>query len=232
MCGRYTLEINDRFEQRFNIVESKPKLQSRYNIAPSQELPVIIENEVRIMKWGLIPFWSKTGKDQIINIRAETAAQKFKKQFCFQRCLIPATGFFEWSHFVPNTRDFVRDKSSFAASDAASRDKSRIPYLFRLKSKDYFAFAGIYDKNNYAILTTVSNDLMKPIHNRMPVILNSSDEKHWANPDHIEEDYLNSMLKPFDNNLMETFPISTRVNSPMNDEKRILIKTDPEINSG
>jgi putative SOS response-associated peptidase YedK len=208
MCGRYTLEFNDRFEQRFNIVESIPKLQSRYNIAPSQELPVIIDNKIKVMKWGLVPFWSKDGKDTIINVRSETAGIKpmFKKLLEFQRCLIPATGFFEWFHFAPT------------GHQGYVRDKSRIPYFFRLKSHDYFSFAGIYDKNTYAILTTTPNKLMTPIHNRMPVILKTDYEKNWGNPDNIGIDHFNSMFKPFDNNLMEAFPISSRVNSPMNDD--------------
>lgn len=202
MCGRYTLEINERFDQRFHITESSPKMQSRYNIAPSQLLPVVIENKIKIMKWGIVPFWSKTGKDQIINVRAETAGVKpmFKKLIEFQRCLIPATGFIEWK----------RDSTT------------KTPYFIHLKSKDYFAFAGIYDKDTYAILTTTPNNLMEPIHNRMPVILDSVGEDLWSNNDTIDIEMLTSLLHPFDERKMDAYPVSTKINNPLNNDKNLL----------
>jgi len=201
MCGRYTLELNNRFERRFHIIEPMPKMQSRYNIAPGQELPVIVNNQIKVMKWGLVPFWSKDGKDQIINVRSETIGIKpmFKNLLKFSRCLVPATGFFEWKR----------------------KEKEKIPYFFRLKSHDYFSFAGIYDKNTYAVLTTTPNELMSSVHNRMPVILQLSDEDNWMKNEK-GLSMINELFKPYDSSLMECVPISSRANSPINDDKEIL----------
>jgi len=164
-------------------------MKSRYNIAPSQQLPVIVKHKVRdlkIMKWGLVPFWSKDGKQQLINIRADSAISKpmFTRLIKARRCLVPATGFYEWKR----------------TSDG------KIPFLVRLKSQDYFSFAGLYDILKtpegkeipaYAIITTEPNDLMSKIHNRMPVILKKQDENNWLNPDNAEIDSLKVYLIPF-----------------------------------
>ncbi|KKQ01596.1 MAG: hypothetical protein US11_C0006G0038 [Candidatus Roizmanbacteria bacterium GW2011_GWA2_36_23] len=213
MCGRYNLELTERFSKRFQVNEV-PSMKSRYNIAPSQQLPVIVKHKVRdlkIMKWGLVPFWSKDGKQQLINIRADSAISKpmFTRLIKARRCLVPATGFYEWKR----------------TSDG------KIPFLVRLKSQDYFSFAGLYDILKtpegkeipaYAIITTEPNDLMSKIHNRMPVILKKQDENNWLNPDNAEIDSLKSLLNPFQAELMEAYPISSRINNPFNDDKELL----------
>lgn len=211
MCGRYQLDIDNRdsFIERFHIEGTIPKkLQSSWNIAPSQEELVILSqspNHIEMMEWGLIPFWEKSDKPKgLINIRDDSIKNKkwAHKYIQFQRCIIPATGFYEWK----------------------KTKEGKVPYCIRLKSKAYFGMAGLYadwthPKTNeniraYAIITTSPNDVMKDIHNRMPVILEKSDEDDWLNPDNVEVENMVKYLKPFSHNDLEAFPISTRINSP------------------
>jgi putative SOS response-associated peptidase YedK len=215
MCGRYNLELTDRFAGRFRVSDRLPiNLKSRYNIAPSQNLPAIVSrgsNKMEIMKWGLIPFWSNDGKGVVINARSESVDVKpmFKKLLQFRRCLIPATGFYEWK----------------------KNSDGKIPYHIRLKNHDYFAFAGLYDvwKNpkgeeikTYIIITTYSNKLMRSIHNRMPAILKKENENRWLDPDKTEPDKLTPFLKPYPPNLMEAYPISSKINNPIYDSDDLI----------
>lgn len=219
MCGRYQFDFSnpEHFQERFDIEGSFPKakLKSRYNIAPSQELPVIIAqspNSVVMMLWGLIPFWEKGDKPKgLPNVRDDSIRDKgwANKYIEFSRCLVPASGFYEWK----KTSD------------------GKVPYYIRLKSKDYFAFAGMFSEwkapsgktiKAYTLITTEPNELMKPIHNRMPVILHKDDEDDWLNPDNAEKQQLIKYLKPYPTKEMEAYPISTRVNKPMFDDPDII----------
>ncbi len=220
MCGRYNLEIYEDFYDRYEI-ENRLDLKSSFNIAPSQIQPVVLQhspNHVELMPWGLIPFWEdkKPKQKYLINMRDDTIISKgwAHKYLQFQRCLIPASGFYEWK----KTSD------------------GKIPYQFKVKGKKYITFAGMYSETEnsegkkerrYTIITTTPNSLMAPIHDRMPVILDEEGEKFWINPDNVEIDQLKEYIKPFKANLMERFPISTAVNSPMNNSKDI-IKPIPE----
>ena len=193
MCGRYGFTTPDKLTKRYYndlvLPPAAESLRPRYNIAPSQVVPVITaEHMLALMLWGLIPYWAPDRvkiKPQI-NARAEGIADKptFRKAFRRQRCLISASFFYEWK----------RD------GDA------KIPYLFKLKHEDIFSFAGIYDvwrgedgKELYscAIITTEPNALLAPIHNRMPVILHRADEEAWLNPDSTEPEQLYPFLKPY-----------------------------------
>lgn len=214
MCGRYNLDFSDprEFITRFKISSPLPKneLRTSYNIAPGQKQPVIIAqspNVAEIMLWGLIPFWEKSEKPKgLINLRDDTVlAKKWAHKYLqFQRCLVPASGFFEW----------------------AKTQEGKIPYHFKLKDKKYFSFAGLYTDwqhpitqqkvNSYAIITTSPNKIMQSVHNRMPVILREKDEDTWLNPDMIEVEQIKEYLKPYTNNDIEKIPISKRVNSPFN----------------
>jgi putative SOS response-associated peptidase YedK len=205
MCGRFTNTASPKaIGKQFNVPE--PSLfEPRYNIAPTQTIAAVREKrdggrELVHLHWGLIPSWSRDGKG-FINARAETAGEKptFHSAFKKRRCLIPATAFYEWQ----------KQKAG-----------AKQPYAVRLKGVDLFAFAGLWDTwtnheageelESCTILTTAANELMKPIHDRMPVILPEEAYSAWLNqPDA-------SLLQPFPADRMEAFPVSTYVNTPKN----------------
>lgn len=171
MCGRYSLDIRPDFADRFMLDTVPAELQSNYNMAPGVKHPVILRqspNHVQPMVWGLIPVWSKDGKPGVINARIETLSEKrmFAPLLQKRRCLIPATGFYEWK------------KTS----------KGSVPYYAHLESDYYFGFAGLYsiwkdtigrEVFSYTIITTEANASMQSIHDRMPVILRREDEQKW-----------------------------------------------------
>ena len=214
MCGRFAQRkpIQDILE-RFNILDPEEVLfEPRYNIAPTQYSPVvIIENDqriLRLMKWGLVPFWSKDSKTgyKMINARSETLAQKtsFKRLLPSRRCLIVTDGFYEWAKLA----------------------KGKAPMRFLLKGGEPFAFAGLWDRwkkpdgnelRTYTIITTQANELLKPVHDRMPVILNREAEEKWLDPEWKDSQKLGELLKPFAADQMESYYVSPMVNSPKND---------------
>lgn len=211
LCGRFNLLSHKKaLEQRFGVKKFDFEIVPRYNIAPTQQIAVILADpEVHLvgMHWGFIPFWAKDTKigSRMINARSETVAESkaFKHSFEKKRCLIPATGFYEWQKI----------------------GKVKKPMHVRLESRDPFAFAGIYSHwkstsgktlMSCAILTTAPNDLLRPIHNRMPVVLQRRDEPRWLDPDYENVESLQNLLKPYTSQTMEAYEISTYVNSPSN----------------
>ena len=220
MCGRYNLDFSDprEFSHRFKIANVLPKdqLTTSYNIAPGQKQLVIVAhspNAVEIMLWGLIPFWEKSDRPKgLINLRDDTLLSKkwAHKYLQFQRCLIPTSGFFEWS-YTP---------------------ESKIPYHFKVKKQKYFSFAGLYtdwrhptsgqEIKTYAIITTSPNELLEKVHNRMPVILKEKDEDAWLNPDLVEIENIKEFLYPYPAQDMEKIAISKRVNNPFNNDPDII----------
>ncbi len=223
MCGRFTLtatidEILDRFEIQ-SFLEEELYSQS-YNIAPSQSVLAVINdgksNRMGFLKWGLIPPWAKdiSISNKLINARAETLSEKpsFRNAFKKKRCLIIADSFYEWKRHS---------------------DKSKTPMRIKLKTGDLYAMAGIWEswkspegKSIYscAVITTGPNELMKPIHDRMPVILKRDDEKIWVNPSISDPSYLNQFLTPLDADLMEAYEVSSLVNSPKNNSIDLIQK--------
>ncbi len=222
MCGRYTLsnpqgsfsetpDIDARFLAEF--VETG-WLKPRFNIAPTQDLPVITnEGRRRIerMRWGLVPFWAKDVKigSRMINARGETVAEKpaFRASFKLKRCLIPATGFYEWRR------------------EGQGKTKTKTPMLIRLKGGGYFSMAGLYDRwkdpdgnwlSSCTIITTGPNELMSPIHDRMPVILPEEAESAWINLEVDSPDELKPFIRPFPAASMEAYEVSPAVNSAKN----------------
>ena len=188
MCGRYTLRSRGGTAKFYGVPASElPFLAPRYNIAPSQDVPVILdrgaEREFALFQWGLIPSWSKELKG-FINARAETLEEKpsFSESFQRRRCLIPADGFFEW----------------------ARTGRSKQSYYFQMKDESPFAFAGIWDKwqrdgisiNSCAIITTTPNELLASIHDRMPVMLNGEAQEKWLRVDAVPTE-LKELLVPF-----------------------------------
>lgn len=211
MCGRYTLTNTAGITARFKAKQPELPLKARYNVAPSQVMPVVVRNSpnrLELMKWGLIPFWSKEPKAgySTINARAEGIADKpaYRKPIRSQRCLVPADGFYEWQ----------------------KNGTSKQPFFIHLKDEELFAFAGLYDiykdkdgneLKTFTIITTEPNELMASIHNRMPVILRPEDEDLWLDPAVTDPQQVLDLLKPYSVKEMEAYPVSKQVNSPEND---------------
>jgi len=216
MCGRYTLR--SRGSAKFYGVPASelPFLAPRYNIAPTQDVPVIVERgasrELALFQWGLIPSWSKEPKG-FINARAETLEEKpsFSESFQRRRCLIPADGFYEWER----------------------NGKHRQPYFFQMKDEAVFAFAGIWDKwqrdgvsiTSCAIITTTPNKLLATIHDRMPVVLTAETQESWL-CENVKPEELKRLLVPFPGSEMKSFPVSWQVNQPQVDEAQLVEPID------
>jgi putative SOS response-associated peptidase YedK len=207
MCGRYGFVPGKNFDERFQVEHHQETLLPSYNVAPGATMPVVLRNSpnrVELMKWGLIPFWAKDPKNsyKTINARAETVATSpvFREALKRRRCLVPASGFYEWQQ----------------------TERGKLPYFIHLKDIELFAFAGLYDVwqdaegnelHTYTIITTTPNDLVQPIHNRMPVILHPDDEAMWIDPKMNDTAALRALLQPFPNALMEAYPVSRAVNT-------------------
>ncbi|WP_350302398.1 SOS response-associated peptidase [Peribacillus frigoritolerans] len=219
MCGRFTLftdieEIKDRFDIQGSFDE---EYQFSYNIAPSQSVLSVINdgarNRLGYLRWGLIPFWAKDEKVgyKMINARAETIAEKasFRNAYKKKRCLIIADSFYEWKKTT----------------------ERKIPMRIKLKNHAPFGMAGIWESwkspegisiYSCSVITTVPNELMTSIHDRMPVILKPEDEKDWLNPTNNDPAYLQQYLKSFDSEQMEAFEVSTEVNSTKNNSSNLI----------
>lgn len=215
MCGRFSATFTFReIKVRWNILGNPSFFVPRYNIAPSQNVPVIVKsergNEAKLMKWGLVPSWvpDPTIGNRMINARGETLLEKpsFKRLVSERRCLIPADGFYEWRR----------------------EGNRKVPVWIHLKKKEPFAFAGLWDSwrdvalgdalNTFTIITTDPNALLRPIHNRMPVIYDRDMGHQW-----LEHSYGNSsmtlaaVLRPWPSEYMEAWDVSPIVNAPAND---------------
>jgi putative SOS response-associated peptidase YedK len=220
MCGRYTLASAIKaWEERFQIKFGDQLTAPRYNVAPGQVAPVIIQPDGRRvagMRWGLVPRWAKDEMigNKMINARAETLTERpsFRKPLERSRCLIPADGFYEW-----------RPKPG---------GKGKQPIRFVLKSGEPFAFAGLHDSwrgpdgkilDTFTIITTTPNELVAKVHNRMPVIMARDQEAHWLAPN-IDGAELTHLLSPFAADQMDCYEVSPLVNSPANDRPECVEK--------
>ncbi|WP_202077376.1 SOS response-associated peptidase [Caldalkalibacillus salinus] len=217
MCGRFTLYSPlQLLYDRFYIDHADFMFESQYNIAPSQQVLAVVndgeKNRMGYLKWGLIPRWAKDEKigNKLINARAETIHEKpsFKTAYKKRRCLIPADGFYEWK----------------------KEGGQKLPMYVRLKEQAPFAFAGLWERwtshdgrqlTTCTIITTEPNDLMQPIHNRMPVILDADGEKAWLDKD-TEQDELHTLLRPYPAPLIEAYEVSSLVNSPQNNYPQLI----------
>jgi putative SOS response-associated peptidase YedK len=215
MCGRFTLTVDaDSIQMHFPWLKDIPsQIVPRYNIAPTQPIAVVSSSNpeaVTHMVWGLIPFWAKDPKigSPMINARAETLAEKpsFRNAYKRRRCLILADGFFEW----------VKQPG----------EKAKTPYFIHMENGSPFAFAGLWEEwhspdssqlQSATIITTEPNDLVAPLHNRMPVILPEDSYQDWLAPGEIASAELQPLLKPYPADGMEAYPVSKLVNSPAND---------------
>ena len=203
MCGRYTIRRpREDFAGHFGL--DFPET-GRFNVAPSQDVPVI-RDDVTLMRWGLVPSWAKEPKAAFayINAHRETVATSnaFRSAFKHRRCLMPADGFFEWSPGPP-----------------------KVPHYFQLAGGEPFAFAGLWERwgeslETCALITTMANSVVGPVHDRMPAILHPSDYAMWLAPRTSVED-LHAMLGPYDEPMTGT-PVGPFVNNPRNQGPRCI----------
>jgi putative SOS response-associated peptidase YedK len=213
MCGRFTLRTPARDLVEIFELLREPELSPRYNIAPTQRVAIVRQSgkdrELAVMRWGLVPSLSKDPKagPPLINARAETVATKpsFRTAFKRRRCLIPADGFYEWQK---------------------TNSKTKIPHYIRMAKDRPFAFAALWECwhgtdgaaiESCTIVTTEANDLMRPLHDRMPVILPEENFRQWLDPKNEDVPELEGLLRPYAPAEMTVFQISTLVNSPRND---------------
>ncbi len=219
MCGRFTLWVQfGDLLKAFPDFEFPGALPPRYNIAPTQDVAAVPNdglNTVNLFHWGLVPFWAKDPSigARLINARSETASEKpaFRAAYRRRRCLILADGFYEWR------------------SEPGSRTKT--PMYVRLASGEPFAFAGLWEiwrpddtpLMSCTILTTQPNELVSPIHNRMPVILPREAYDRWLDPTEVRSGALDDLLVPYPAEAMTAYPVSTFVNSPANDAPQAIV---------
>ncbi len=223
MCGRFTLRTPAaQIAKYFNTSAQREwQLALRYNIAPTQTVPIVRQSgdgrELALLKWGLIPSWAKDNKiaASLINARAETVAEKpaFRAAFKRRRCLVPADGYYEWKKIDAKTKQ---------------------PYFIRRRDDQLFAFAGLWEHwekgsepvETFTIITTDANPLTQSVHDRMPVILNPDEFDLWLDPEFEGKEHLQSLLKPYDDNLLTMYPVSRTVNSPKNDSPECIAAVD------
>jgi putative SOS response-associated peptidase YedK len=223
MCGRFTLTATPKAIAETFQVPELPGLEPRYNIAPTQPVPIIRNAEgassraLVQVRWGLIPSWADDPSigNRLINARAETAAEKpsFRAAFRHRRCLIPASGFYEWQK--------VGTKKQ--------------PHYIRPPDNAPFAFAGLWEHwekgggpiESCTILTTEANVLMRPIHDRMPVILGPEAWDRWLDPNEQQAAALKPLLRPCPDGWLTAYPVSTRVNNPKYDGPACIAPANP-----
>lgn len=220
MCGRTSLYVDPgELEAAFDATIAFD-YEPRYNIAPRDELAVVTNDDdgtIGLKEWGLIAPWADDPEEspRPINARAETVDEKptFVEAYRRRRCLVLADGFYEWRE--PKHRG------------------SKRPYRIHLEDDEPFAFAGVWNRTEWngdvletvAIVTTDANDVVEPIHDRMPVILERGSERDWL---HADADEAKRYLEPYGGDDLEAYPISTRVNDPSFDDPRILLEESTE----
>lgn len=214
MCGRYSLTATPEEVRELFGYEDQPNFPPRYNIAPTQPVAIVrMEQGARrfaLVRWGLMPPWVKdpSSFSLLINARAETAAEKpaFRGSMRHHRCLIPASGFYEWRKMGEGPKQ---------------------PYWISPKEGGLVAFAGLWSDwsgadgsqvDTAAILTTTANEALRPIHNRMPAVIAPEDFERWLDTAHYEPRQVMDLLEPADDDLFDAIPVSTRVNAVRNDE--------------
>ena len=216
MCGRYSQRQSAKIIAQAFQVDEVPTLEPRYNIAPTQSVPTVLQTsastnrQFKMLHWGLIPSWAKDRKmgAKLINARAQTVAEKpaFRSALRQRRCLVLADGFYEWQQ--------------------QEQKKQKQPFYFRLSDERPFAFAGLWEHwrgedgeeiHSCTLLTTEANELMQPIHNRMPVILDPKDYDLWLDLEVKKQELLQPLLHPYRSEEMTAYPVSKVVNKPSND---------------
>jgi len=216
MCGRFTLRAPaSAVAEQFALFDVAP-FQPRFNVAPTQPVAVVRrmaveepQRELAWLRWGLIPGWAADPAigARMINARAETAAQRpaFRAALGRRRCLVVADGFYEWQKAGPRKQ----------------------PYFLRLRDDRPFGFAGLWESwegpeqaaiESCTILTTEANELVRPIHDRMPVIVAPADYERWLDPGVQGAEAVRPLLRPYPSEAMMAYPVGPRVNSPARDD--------------
>lgn len=223
MCGRFSLTEIDVgvLMETFALPDVPPDLAPRYNIAPTQPVATVVrdpvsgQNQLTIMRWGLIPAWAndRSWASRMINARGETVAEKpaFREALSKRRCLIVANGFYEWQKQPTGPK---------------------LPMYITLRDHALFGFAGLWDRwtdpdtgerlTTCTIITTAPNALMAPIHDRMPVILPRNVQDRWLDPTLTQGALLTPLLAPFPAEDMIAWPVSRRVNTVSNDDPALI----------
>ncbi|MBU1214817.1 MAG: SOS response-associated peptidase [Gammaproteobacteria bacterium] len=208
MCGRFANKETPASLAEYFQADGQVDFSPSYNIAPSSRIVTVTADaqdhrHLKLMKWGLIPSWAKDPSigNKLANARGETVAEKpsFRTAFRTRRCIIPATGFFEWK------------------ADGGKK----YPWFISLKSGEPLAMAGIWEAwrseagesiETCCIITTDCNELMQPIHDRMPVLLNRDQWSNWLSPSEKQPANLHSMIRPFSPDLMQAWPVTRELN--------------------
>lgn len=222
MCGRFTNRYSwSELHALYGLTDSSPppsNFRPRYNIAPTDAVPVVrrkdSKREAVLLKWGMVPFTAKNTADaaKLINARAETIAEKppFRSPFLHRRCLVVADGFYEWKKISA---------------------KEKQPWFITTIDRAPFAFAGVYEGwipregprlETFAIITCAPNSLIAPLHDRMPVMLAPESWPMWLGEQLVSPDRLKTLLKPFDPERMECWPIGKRVGNVANDDAGLI----------
>jgi putative SOS response-associated peptidase YedK len=221
MCGRFSLTEPEKIPERFETQNRLPLKEPNYNVAPSFTMPIITRNSPNkavLAKWGFLHAWEykKPKPFGLINVRSETCKEKpyFRNVLLTSRCLIPATGFYEWKEMKLESKP------------------EKIPFFIYLKDQELFSFAGVYSKyedaegkpqHYFAILTSEPNSFMKRYHRRMPVILEKKEEEKYLDPENRDFDALYKLITTqYPSDKMKAYPVSTAVNSPRNNSKELL----------
>lgn len=217
MCGRFAQRTDPKRVAKQFGVEDVPELEPRYNIAPTQEILGVSKIadgcEMTFYKWGLIPSWAKDTSmgARLINARSETVREKpaFRQAFKQRRCILPADGFYEWQR----------------------TEGRKQPFFFRMRDESPFGFAGLWEQwkgeeghviNSCTILTTEANEVLRPVHDRMPVILHPDDYSLWLDHDVRKLEMVEDLLRPYPADEMDSYPVSTLINSPRSQGERLI----------
>ena len=221
MCGRFVSKAEKKkIEKEFNVKIGDESLTApRFNIAPTQMIAAIAEiknlREVSPFKWGLVPSWAKDDSigNKLINARAETLREKppFREAFRSRRCIIPASGFYEWQKTSKGVKQ---------------------PFYFYLKDKEIFGFAGLWEEwldketgeltETCTIITTEANEVLKPIHDRMPVILKNDDYDFWLDEKVKDTSKLQNLLVPYPAKEMDSHAVSRSINNPAANSEELI----------
>jgi len=225
MCGRFTLRAPASvIAEQFSLFEA-PWWKPRFNIAPTQPVPVVRitpqqaepQRQFVLLHWGLVPSWANDPAigNRMINARAETAADKpsFRTALRRRRCLVVADGFYEWQ----------------------TVGKRRQPMFIHLRDDRPMGFAGLWESweganhsalESCTILTTEANDLVRPIHDRMPAIVAPEEYERWLDPAVQKPEPIMPLLRPYPSEPLEAYAVSTQVNSPVRDDERCLERVE------
>jgi putative SOS response-associated peptidase YedK len=236
MCGRMVLTRSaSELAAEFSLAEIA-ELMPRYNIAPSQPIGVIRvdaegQRDLSLLHWGLIPSWAKDRAigNRMINARAETAAEKpsFRTALRRRRCIVPADGFYEW-------QQVAAESAAGAEAKGGKKPKpARIPHLFKRPDGASLAIAGLWETwtdretgehvESCTLLTTEANALVRPIHHRMPVILESPDWALWLDPRETEAEAVLGLLVPASPDRLNHYAVSSHVNDPRNEDPSCIV---------